>query len=412
MRLRIRTESISDLALFLYLIIPILNATMSKALSVFGLGSYYHLIVNGFILMLYNLVCVKKRRIAVPDFWILYSIILVFFVITYLIHPEYEYWYTREDYGALNYVFRLHNGIFIYLFIRLVNDPKRIIKIIKVSAWPIYLWYCFQVVQAIHRGYWIDTSNRGYERHISYNLSLGYNLLIFVLPFIYSALEKKKPIDIIGAITGISIILVAGSRGPFVDIGIFFFIYILIKIKNSKRKAILLTSVIVVMGFVWICYPFFISALAVVLKRLNLSSRLVTKILSGEILDNSNRTVIWAAAIDMIEKNPFGYGAMGTRHVIYKYIYVAHPHQVFLEILVDFGVVFGTLMIIWIAYQTVRLFRMKGQDEWKAVFLLFFARACQLLLSLTFWHSIGLWGALAVGVCMTKAYKRGVRHGE
>ena len=43
---------------------------------------------------------------------------------------------------------------------------------------------------------------------------------------------------------------------------------------------------------------------------------------------------------------------------------------------------------------------MDGVDDWKGVFIVFFGRACQLLVSVTFWHSIGLWGVLAIGVCM------------
>ena len=98
--------------------------------------------------------------------------------------------------------------------------------------------------------------------------------------------------------------------------------------------------------------------------------------------------------------------------MISRYIYVAHPHQFFLEVLVDFGVIFGSAIILWLVWKTVKLFTMKGQDEWKAVFLVFFARACQLLVSLTFWHSIGLWGALAVGVCMSKAKRKELKYGR
>ena len=94
-----------------------------------------------------------------------------------------------------------------------------------------------------------------------------------------------------------------------------------------------------------------------------------------------------------------------------EFIYVAHPHQVFLEMLIDFGVIIGSIIIVWLLVSSVRMFTMKGQDEWKAVFLVFFARACQLLVSVTFWHSIGLWGVLAVGVNMSRASKRGKRHG-
>lgn len=412
MKLRIRKDTISELILFLYLTIPVLNAVFSIVLSPVGLGDYYRFFPIGLILLLYLALCAQKKTILVPDFWVIYIVVVIFFAITYLFHPEYEYWYKRSDYGVLNYVLRPDNGIFLYLFVRLVNDPKRIIKTIKASAWPIYLWYGLQVMQAVSRGYWIDTSNRGYEIHMSYNLSLGYNTLIFVLAFIYSALEERKRMDIIGSAIGLIIILVAGSRGPFLDIGIFFIIYIMIKINNSRRKVILMTSVIIGVVLLWIGYPYLISGLAAILGRLNLSSRMVKKLLSGELLDSSNRDVIWAAAVDMIKKNPLGYGAMGTRHVIYQYIYVAHPHQFFLEILVDFGVIFGSIIIIWLGYKSVKLFLMKGQDEWKAVFLIFFARACQLLVSLTFWHSIGLWGALAVGVCMSRASRRGIANGR
>ena len=410
-RLRIGKRMLSEAILFLYLTLPILNMFFRIVLSQVGLGSYNVWASCILILTLYFLLCATARKLLVPDFWLLYFLIGFFFLITYLLHPEYEYWYKRSDYGVINYVLKPNNGIFLYLFIRLVNDPKRILKTIKTSAWPIYLWYGYQVIQAMARGYWVDTSNRGYEIHMSYNLSLGYNVLLFVLPFLYSALAEKKLTDWIGAFVGIAIILVAGSRGPFLDIGIFLAIYILLKFSRSRKKIILALSIIAGSILLWISYPFLISQLAGLLEKLNLSSRMISKLVSGEVLDDSNRSTIWNAAVEMIKQHPFGYGAMGTRHVIYQYIYVAHPHQFFLEVLVDFGVVFGSAIILWLAVKTVKLFKMKGQDEWKAVFLIFFARACQLLVSLTFWHSIGLWGALAVGVCMCKAKRKELRYG-
>ena len=412
LRLRIGKNMLREVILFLYLTLPILNAFFQKVLGLVGLRSMAVWVSIALILTLYFLLCLSARKLLVPEFWLLYFLVALFFLITYMFHPEYEYWYTRSDYGVLNYVLKPNNGIFLYLFIRLVNDPKKIIKIIKTSAWPIYLYYGYQVMQAIARGYWVDTSNKGYEIHMSYNLSLGYNVLLFVLPFLYSALEEKKRPDLIGALIGIGIILVAGSRGPFLDIGLFLAIYVLLKFSRSKKKLFLAFSIIAGSILLWIAYPYLISLLAHLLEKLNLSSRMISKLASGEVLDDSNRRNIWNAAVEMIKQNPFGYGAMGSRHVIYRYIYVAHPHQFFLEVLIDFGVVFGSAIILWLAVKTVKLFSMKGQDEWKAVFLIFFARACQLLVSLTFWHSIGLWGALAVGVCMSKAKRKELNYGR
>lgn len=412
LKFQIKKYAVDELLLFLYLTYPVLYGILSAVFSVFGMRSLAKLFVLSLIMALYFLLCLQKRKLLVPDFWVLYLLVILFFALTAMVHPEYEYWYTRSDYGVLNYVLRPNNGIFIYLFLRLVNDPKKIISIIKTSAWPIYLWYGFQVIQALLRGYWVDTSNRGYEIHMAYNLSLGYNTLLFVLPFLYSALEERKPVDIIGSFVGIAIILVGGSRGPFLDIGIFLILYILIKISSSRRKYILAASVIVGVVIIWFGFPYLVSGLAAILEKLNLPSRTLTKLLAGEITDDSNRHTIWDAAIKMIEQNPWGYGAMGSRHVIYQYIYVAHPHQFFLEVLIDFGIPIGSFIILWLAYHSVKLFFMKGLDEWKAVFLIFFARACQLLVSLTFWHSIALWGALAIGVCMSRAKRKGIEYGR
>ncbi len=398
--------NISAILFFIYLCIPFFNAILERVFSVVGLSE--KLALWPILAVLYGgyaLLCITRRKLLVPDFWAIYLSMILFFAVTYILHPEYEPWYTRSDYGVLNYVLKPSTGVFIYLFIRLVDDPKAIMKTIKVSAIPMYLYFGLAVVQALRRGYWIDVSNKGYERHIAYNLSLGYNVLIFVLPFMYDFLEKRKIGDLIGSAIGVFIILVAGSRGPFLDLAIFLILYFMIKISNARTRLFVTLGIIVGAVLLWFAYPYILQALAKLLETLNISSRFLTKLMSGTIADDNHRGEIWAAALRMIRARPLGYGAMGSRHVLYRYIYVAHPHDFFLEILIDFGVVFGSFIILWLFCWAIRLFRMRDMDEWKAVFLIFFARACQLLVSLTFWHSIGLWGALAVGVCMYRASK-------
>ena len=220
----INTNTCIDFLFFLYLCFPLLRLVFTWVLSPIGLEALARTIIICVMVFLFLILCLKKRRLLVPDFWLMFFLIAIFFAFSYLAHPENAYWFEREDYGALNYVFRPDNGLFIYLFIRLINDPNRILKTVKLAGWPMYLYYGRQLMQAVARGYWIDTDNRGYEIHMSYNLSLGYNALIFVLVFLYCALEEKKPLDWIGAAVGLFIILAGGSRGPFLDIGIFFLI--------------------------------------------------------------------------------------------------------------------------------------------------------------------------------------------
>ena len=152
--------------------------------------------------------------------------------------------------------------------------------------------------------------------------------------------------------------------------------------------------------------PYLLNLIVYLLDNLNLPSRLIKKLIEGSLSDDSRRYLIWSATVQMIKNNPFGYGAMGSRHILYQYVYAGYPHQIFLEILVDFGVVLGLLIILCMGFFSFRFFTMKGNTEWKGVFIIFFSNACQLLISLTYWHTIGLWGVLAVGVCIYCSQRR------
>jgi len=403
---RITEEQIYDIALILYLCSPAITFFIEEALELVGLKGVgvARFVIIILICFLAVINALSRNRMQI-DFWVIWAAAVCFLLISYIIHPEYEPWYTREEYGVWDYVLSPENGIYIYLFLRLVNDPKRIIHCIKISAWPMYLTYLAFIRHAHSVGYWADTSNYGYEIHLSYNLSLGYNLLLFCIVFLYCAFEKKKLSDIAGAAIGIFMILIAGSRGPILDIGIFVILYVLIRLKR-KQRALFLSFGAAVGVLVCFFYKDLLVPVMSLMERFNLSSRFLNKLLNDSILDGSGRNKIWAEAVDMIHKNPLGYGAMGSRHILNKYIFVAHPHNFFLEILIDFGVVIGSVIFLLLLYWTVRLFTIKGCEIWKGVFLIFFARACQLLVSATHWHSIGLWGAMAVGVCMWQSYKR------
>ena len=391
-------DYLKEFLLFYYFCLPF----WVEASNIIGFSALSNILPYLILFFLYLFLCFQEKKVFCIEFFLLLLFVVIFFITTYILHPEYDYWFTRPVYGVWDYVLRPDNGIYIYLFIRIIDHPKGIIRAIKCSASPWYSFYLLKIFQAYRRGYWIDTSNYGYEIHTSYNLSLGYNLLLFTLVFLYCALEDKKFIDVFGTFIGVLAILLAGSRGPIVDIVIFLFIYYILKIVKTNSVNEILMYILVAIAF-YLGAVFSLPIFTRIASDFCFSSRFIEKLLNGEISDISSRTEIWKAAIQMIIKRPFGYGAMGSRHVISKYIFVAHPHQIFLELLIDFGIFVGGIIIIWLLYYTIKLFTMKGNDEWKGLFLVFFARACQLLVSLTFWHSIGLWGAIAIGVCALSA---------
>lgn len=399
-RMKINVEELQELSFVLYLCIPLLTAVVnlfsrSIAITIAIIIAYSPLVFASLI---------RRKRIT-TDFWGMFFFLIIFIFITYIIHPNYEEWFTRSTYGIWDYVLRPDNGIYIYLFIRVLNNPKRLIKSICSAGWLMLLYYGYKVSEALQRGYWIDTSNRGYEIRMSYNLGLGYHVLFFTLMFLFCALEYKDIKGWIGTIIGVSIIGIAGSRGPFLCFLIFFVLYLGVKFIDTRKKALYLFAFIIGALILWLTLPYIFDLLIQVLDTLHLPSRIVKKIADGTMSDDSRRYIIWDATIQMIRKNPLGYGALGSRHIISKYIYAAYPHNVFLEIWVDFGVILGTVIIGIMAIVSFRIFTMKENEEWRGIFIVFFANACQLFISLTYWHAKGLWGALAVGVCVMKTQK-------
>ena len=409
----VKTQHLADLFFFAYMCIPLLELVFSKILSYAGLMEYGPMIalpvayIPLVLLFAGFMITGKPIRDFIPEFWLLLIAIILWFAVTYLLHPEYEYWYFRETYGIWDYVLRPSNGLFIYLAIRLINDPDRILNVLRYSGFFMYLYYGRILLQSLAQGYWTDSSNKGFDIRMSYSLSFGYNVLIFALAFLYAGLERRSLIDLGFGGIGVVMILLGGSRGPILDIAIFVLLYMFIKINDRKRKALLMTAVAVFGILFLLTYKYLLMAAAAVIGKFGLSSRFIDMMIEGSVSNDNGRELIWKTAIGMIKEHPLGYGAMGTRHVIGDIIFVGHPHQIFLEILVDFGVIFGTLLILWLLLSSARIILSKQTGAWKGIFVVFFARACQLLVSLTYWHSIGLWAAIAVGVCAYSNRKKG-----
>lgn len=402
-----RTQAAGGL-LFLYLCLPFIEFVFRLIFSILNLSSLAKPMAIILVYGLLLLFCVWSRRFEALDFLLLLAALVFSFLVTYLIHPEYEYWYFRKSYGVWEYVLRPDNGLYIYLFLRLVNDPKVILRALRLSTWPMYVYYGYQLLIAMRRGYWIQENSTGEIYALSYNLSFGYAVLLFALVQLYLALEERKFINWCGAALGIMMILLGGSRGPILMIGIFLLLYSLTKLEKSRKKGVVILVIILAVPLFYYFYDALLGAAALLLEKLHISGRFFTMLMSGDIANDTGRSMIWAKALEMIENNPWGYGAMGSRHVISHIHIVGHPHQIFLELLIDWGVLLGATIIVFLLFHSVRLLFMRGNDNWRGLFIIFFARACQLLVSLTYWHSIGFWGALAIGICICQARKRGI----
>lgn len=401
----INTKQLAEFAFIMYFANSLLRTIFSWLLG--GTGALTVLCSLALVYIPVLLLCIVNHKKYIKiDFIILMLWILLFLSVTLAFHSEYKYYYLREDYGVWDHILIPYRGIYAYLFIRLIDDPKRIIKCMKISGWLMFFQFAYRIYGYLRRGYWYGVSGSNSSAEFSYNISFGYEVLLFTLVFLYCALKEKKMPDIVASIIGTMMILVAGSRGPVLVMAIFFVLYILMEMKYSRKKMLLISGIILVSILLYFSYTYILLALSKIITRFGFSSRFITSLMSGTISNDSGRSRIWGAAIDMIKQNPWGYGALGTRPVISNIIVAGYPHSVILEILVDYGVFIGGGILIVFLVNSIEILFTKKRSEWSGVFLIFFSSSCSLFLSLTYWSIPSFWATIGIGVCCHRAVKK------
>lgn len=352
------------------------------------------------------LLCWRNHRKELKEFAALLLGILAFWGITYLFHPEYGSYYFREQYGVLPYVLRPDCGIYAFLFVRLANDPEKIKHGLRYSGYIMYAFSLLELLMALNRGYWMEQDYLGHELRWSYSLNFGFTLVIFVCFFLHYGITNKSIRDLLLSFLGMGMILLGGSRAAFVNVGIFIVLYIVMRIYDSKNRKRNILIALGVIALTILLYRPILMGVAALLDLLHISSRTIKTLLNGAFLSSNGRNEIWAAAIDMIKENPFGYGFMGARHGLVKIHFVGHPHNVFLEMLIEYGVIFGTAIFILMLVVIVKVFYSKDIGEWRHLFLIYLGQTTQLLTSYTYWHSVALWSILAICLCIYDVKKQ------
>lgn len=349
------------------------------------------------ILFFIGIPYIKSRKYF--SFFLLYMIIAVTFLFTWFIHPEYEYYFTRMDYGIIR-VFRPDCAIYAYLFFSLLDDPEDIFKIFKVFAYMDFFFLLLvQLLPAISKGYWEDVNYLGKMVQRSYSLSFGYEMLLPAVLLLYFYIREKKGITLVLSLVGFITILINGSRGALVIPIIFVVLMIISNIIDSKdmsRKAIKIAGII----FLGIILALFGNVLLSVsmdfLSSIDLESRTLQMLVSGDISNDTGRSLIWARVIYAIQNSGlFGYGVYGDRPFVSPIHYVGYSHNILLELVASFGVI-GVIISIYLILDSARMIFLCRDRRWRELFIIFFSISCQLLISMSFWYVFEFWAALAI----------------
>jgi len=192
----------------------------------------------------------------------------------------------------------------------------------------------------------------------------------YILPAVCLCLQNKRNgkadyLDLILSLLGIVVIIVAGSRGAVVCLLIFVAIKIVRERRDIKVVIIALIAAIIV-AIVIVNWQSILAFVANILNAKGLYSRNFNALLSGSFSQSQERNIIWKQIANAIKKSPIiGYGLWGERPIIGGF-----SHNIVLEMLCSFGVIFGVLIIGYVFIAPLKLYFKKTLNDKVKIILL------------------------------------------
>lgn len=234
-----------------------------------------------------------------------------------------------------------------YFIIGLILIPdKRTLDIIgKASCLAILVETLFVVAYMMPRG--LMQSD---------DMSRAYQILPNVLFALNYAFSEKKPFPWICSIIGIIYTLSMGARGPVLVIVVYLFVKIL-QSSNVKAWAKSLIGLFIAgLTVLFLNSSWYLSVLRFAktsLTTLGVSTRIIDLAIKGTVASHlSGRDELYDIIIRKIAERPYiGYGVYGE----WPWIHWS-AHNMALELMVHFGVILGSLLLLWLIFLTFKTY--------------------------------------------------------
>lgn len=404
----IKLCALPNITCILWICNGLLRAVCARILSFFGLAAFASYLAAFVIYTPLLLYIIWAKKIPWKYFhWVL-LLCAGFFSITLLIHPDYARWYFRDSYGVMQLVFSPDRGaIWGFLMIEISGTVGRLWNNLRCSAWGIGIYNIYLFLQARSLGYWEYMNSSGVVAKRSYSLEFGYSMMfVLFVSFVCFELYQKRIYKWICVISFV-LMLCAGSRGAFICLCVFLILYLFFKKGKITYKIAAGAGIVAAGGTLYLLYNEMVLLLNLVLERVNIQSRTLQMLISGETMDDSGRSRIYQLIWSAIKENPvLGYGAFGDRQFIAPQYNWGYSHSILYELMADFGIPLGILiLVLLVVWSLLSIVKCKNKLM-LYVMMILFSMSARLLISNTFWGDPYFWMLLAALVLNLKMKKR------
>lgn len=391
----INIPQIEDILLFYFFTLPIWRDFVFSHLP--G-GSYFGSFLGLVALVAVTLVKQYRSLNRLIDVFLLYLVIILLFVFKFWGNPDMSEWIDRL-YGLKSVI--TWGAPLGYIVIRLQYDFNRMMNVLKHTGLVLAIYYAWKSLEVITTGYWTIVQF-DVERHSTSNMSWSYGVLMAICFLSIYLLKDKKKIVLLPMILGVIGILIYGSRGTIIClvIGIVLLVLFFHEGKMTWKNYLLIFAIAA--ALIFLLSDNGLLMISTLLQNKGVSSRFIDSMVGFKFSNfeetSNGRWIIWITVLDLIKNGPFyGYGVYGERNAVYSLgMKWGYSHNIFLEILVSFGWLFGSIIIIFAVVQIVRFFRSSKNADEKLVFILFLTIGFELLLSNSLWLQCAPWVLMAL----------------
>lgn len=251
------------------------------------------------------------------------------------------------------------------------------------------------------------TSSLGYfdsKYHGEY-FGVGYSCLLPGLILMEDAIENKNKVSWIMLFFTVVFLLMYGNRLPLLAIALFGFYVLLDWLYIKKRREelifVFLSSILVIL-FLLLLGKSIMQWLYTFLLSMGIESRTLMLGVSGKTLLQDPRIPILRLAIGELISEPFVVRGINADMVNLG----VYPHNLFIEIIYQFGGLFGGTICLILIYYIIRTLRLGVKTNYgKICVILMFASITQLMVSLSLWNSPYFWAWLVLIVQNKKLLK-------
>ena len=317
----------------------------------------------------------KRQKIRIMG---LYFFWIIEFLTHYLFFPDNR----NALHDIIFYLFFMCIPALVYS--RSLKDWSLFKKVIDHSSLIVF-WLCFVLALLVISG----TAFIG-----TYSMPLAYYALLPATIFVNEWFTHITLKNGFFGLTSILIILALGSRGPIFCLGVFVILRMLKPTRRYKLKEIF--SYLFIMLALIICLLFFKEILILIdnyLLLLGIKSRSITLFLRPKIF-LSGRDKLYHVVIRDLLKHPLvGLGLAGDRLLVGGYV-----HNFFIEVLAHFGVVMGSILLVWfmvrlimsVKNNTKHIHKYEMIIIWIALGLAPLMVSSSYLININFWILLGL----------------------